>query len=138
MTSEVAGAAWEYPPGYCGRFFHEMCMDRPKVIISMLVQPRGRLVTFGCRAFSCVAPKLWNQLPTNLQKLTSTPVFAGHLKTYLFARYSREVWLITFVDSGTIKTYFVRLIFIIVGYYGNEPSAWTNLRSLLFVIFAWR
>ena len=53
----------------------------------LFVQPRARLVTFGDRAFSCVAPKLWNQLPIGLRTLTSTPVFAGQLKTYLFARY---------------------------------------------------
>lgn len=53
----------------------------------LFVQPRGRLVTYGDRAFSCIAPRLWNKLPLNLRQVTSTPVFVRHLKSYLFARY---------------------------------------------------
>ena len=39
---------------------------------------------YGDRAFSVVAPKLWNQLPPKLRGVTSVDHFRKHLKTYLF------------------------------------------------------
>ena len=46
--------------------------------------PRSRLKTYGDRAFSVVAPKLWNRLPPELRGVTSVDQFKAHLKTYLF------------------------------------------------------
>jgi len=54
----------------------------------LLAQPRGRMVSYGDRSFSCAAPKLWNSLPRSIREITSTPVFIRHLKTHLFARYA--------------------------------------------------
>ena len=36
------------------------------------------------RAFSICAPKLWNQLPSELKNLTSLTEFKRDLKTFLF------------------------------------------------------
>ena len=49
-----------------------------------LAVPRSRLKTYGDRAFSLVAPKLWNRLPPELRGVTSVDQFKAHLKTYLF------------------------------------------------------
>lgn len=53
----------------------------------LLLRPRSRLVNFGDRAFSCAAPKLWNQLPRFIRESGSIPAFKKNLKTYLFGRY---------------------------------------------------
>ena len=47
------------------------------------VKPRLRTV-FGERAFSFAGPKLWNDLPSHLQTVTSTDSFKRQLKTHLF------------------------------------------------------
>ena len=53
----------------------------------LLVGKKARLRSYGDRAFSCAAPRLWNRLPHNLRQISSTPVFVKSLKTYLFSRY---------------------------------------------------
>ena len=67
-----------------------------------LIQPRGRLVAFGDRAFSCIAPRLWNQLPLkqHLCLRSSPEVLPLCAVLILFCTVS----LITFVDSGTLNT----------------------------------
>ena len=54
------------------------------VLRIFLAVPRSRLKTYGDRAFSVVAPKLWNRLPPELRGVTSVDQFKAHLKTYLF------------------------------------------------------
>ena len=51
---------------------------------SLLVVPQSQLATYGDRAFSIAAPKLWNSLPLYLRNCSSLPVFKSELKTYLF------------------------------------------------------
>ena len=51
---------------------------------NFLAVPRTRLKTYGDRAFSAVAPRLWNQLPPELRSVTSVDQFRSQLKTYLF------------------------------------------------------
>ena len=46
--------------------------------------PKSRLRTYGDRAFSVVAPRLWNQLPLELKGVTYVDQFKMQLKTYLF------------------------------------------------------
>jgi len=46
----------------------------------LLDEPRANLKTYGERAFSVVAPRLWNKLPS------SEGVFKANLKAYLFKR----------------------------------------------------
>ena len=50
---------------------------------NFLAVPRSRLKTYGDRALSAVAPRLWNQLPPELRGVTSVDQFRTHLKTYL-------------------------------------------------------
>ena len=51
---------------------------------SLLVQPRFKLKTYGLRAFSIIAPRLWNALPLELRTCTSLDAFKSKLKTHLF------------------------------------------------------
>jgi hypothetical protein len=39
---------------------------------------------YGERAFSCIAPKLWNNLPHHMRKIDSNDIFRSKLKTHLF------------------------------------------------------
>uniref|UniRef100_A0A8C6LQF4 Reverse transcriptase domain-containing protein n=1 Tax=Nothobranchius furzeri TaxID=105023 RepID=A0A8C6LQF4_NOTFU len=49
----------------------------------LLAVPRSRCRTRGDRAFSVLAPLLWNQLPPSVRLSPSLPVFKNHLKTHL-------------------------------------------------------
>ena len=51
---------------------------------STLAVPSSRLKTYGDRAFSVSAPKLWNALPSDIRDETSLALFKQKLKTYLF------------------------------------------------------
>ena len=51
---------------------------------NFLAVPRTRLKTYGDRAFSAAAPRLWNQLPPELRGVTSVDQFRTQLKTHLF------------------------------------------------------
>ena len=50
----------------------------------LLQQPTYKLKSYGSRAFSVCAPKLWNSLPLEIKSSSSVPVFKCNLKTYLF------------------------------------------------------
>ena len=50
----------------------------------LLATPTARLKTYGERAFSVVAPKLWNTLPFELRLSDSGDALKKRLKTYLF------------------------------------------------------
>ena len=43
-------------------------------------------ITYGGRAFSNAAPKLWNSLPLDIRESTSLETFKRKLKTHLFSR----------------------------------------------------
>ena len=49
--------------------------------------PRTRTTSYGDRAFSVVAPKLWNKLPEELRSETEIKTFKTNLKTYLFRNF---------------------------------------------------
>ncbi len=51
----------------------------------LLDVPRARLKNKGDRAFSVVAPKLWNSLPVHIRTAQSVGIFKSFLKTYLFS-----------------------------------------------------
>ena len=51
-----------------------------------LAVPKSRLKTYGDRAFSVAAPKLWNELPLDLRSLATINLFKKHLKTDLFKK----------------------------------------------------
>ena len=50
----------------------------------LLSVPRSRLVSYGDRAFSNIAPRLWNRLPVDLRETENITLFTQRLKTYLF------------------------------------------------------
>ncbi len=49
-----------------------------------LIVPKSKLVTYGDRAFSVAAPKLWNSLPVDIRLSENVSRFKRALKTYLF------------------------------------------------------
>ena len=49
-----------------------------------LVEPRTHHITFADRAFSCYAPRKWNQLPEHIRNAHSISIFKGLLKCHLF------------------------------------------------------
>jgi len=49
-----------------------------------LVEPRSLTRTYGDRAFSVVAPRLWNRLPASVKDSSSVDSFKRSLKTHLF------------------------------------------------------
>ena len=54
--------------------------------------PRSKLKSYGDRAFSVCAPKLWNDIPEIIKCSVNLNTFKRNLKTYLFKRYFNE-WL---------------------------------------------
>ena len=52
----------------------------------LLAVPKSRLKTYGDRAFSVAAPKLWNELPLDLRCLDKIDLFKKHFKTDLFKK----------------------------------------------------
>ena len=50
----------------------------------LLEVPNVRLKSYGDRAFSVAAPKLWNEIPSFIKFSPSVDVFKSRLKTYLF------------------------------------------------------
>ena len=57
---------------------------------NLLVVPPTRLKTFGDKAFSVCAPKLWNSLPLSLRDCHVLTIFKQNLKKYLFNKYFQE------------------------------------------------
>ena len=73
-------------PNYLSELLH--VRDIPRELRSsddkLLVVPKSRTVTFGDRAFSCAAPRLWNGLPKHIRSANSLSSFKSLLKTHLF------------------------------------------------------
>ena len=53
---------------------------------NLLVVPAFRTNSYGRRAFSVVAPLLWNSLPQHIRDAGSLDIFKRRLKTALFIR----------------------------------------------------
>ncbi len=49
--------------------------------------PQVKCSTFGGRAFSYVAPTLWNSLPCSIRSAPNVDTFKSNLKTHLFKKY---------------------------------------------------
>ena len=56
----------------------------------LLVVPRSTLKSYGDRAFSVAAPRLWNDIPDSIKCSEDLSSFKRNLKTYLFKRYFNE------------------------------------------------
>ena len=82
--------AWHqltYPNSYATLMVHDYFVPSSQ---NFLAVPRTRLKTYGDRAFSAAAPRLWNQLPPELKSVTSVDQFRSQLKTYFKLAY--DVW----------------------------------------------
>ena len=53
----------------------------------LLAVPKSNQRTYGDRAFSVAAPKLWNPLPLDIRNSGSIALFKCKLKTFLFKKY---------------------------------------------------
>ena len=53
----------------------------------LMVVPRHRLSTIGCRAFAVHGPMVWNSLPNDLRAQQDYESFSQGLKIWLFSRY---------------------------------------------------
>ena len=53
----------------------------------LLTVPSSNQRTYGDRAFSVAAPKLWNALPLDIRNSGSITLFKCKLKTFLFRKY---------------------------------------------------
>ena len=57
---------------------------------NLLMIPRSKLKSYGDRAFSVAAPKLWNDITETIKCTVDLNAFKRNLKTYLFKRYFYE------------------------------------------------
>ena len=53
----------------------------------LLEEPRSRTKTYGDRAFSNIAPRLWNSIPNDIRHIMNIQTLKTKLKTYLFKKY---------------------------------------------------
>ena len=83
----------------------------------LLEQPRSLTKTYGDRAFSVCAPKLWNSL--ELRKSTSLTSFKKGLKTYIFRKLLEGVFVKAFLNTCNFR------------WIGN----WFLIYTLLLIIF---
>ena len=58
--------------------------------IRELVEPKANSKTYGDRAFSIIAPRLWNKLPSDIRKLDKLETFKTKLKTRLYSQAFRH------------------------------------------------
>ena len=57
---------------------------------NLLKVPSVKLVSYGHRCFSFVAPSLWNSLPNNIRESGSLSDFKTCITTYLFNKFYNE------------------------------------------------
>ena len=69
-------------------------------VLGLLKEKKTRLKRSGDRAFSVIAPKLWNRLPECLRKAESVECFKSNLKTYLFKIVSFYHFVEIFILKG--------------------------------------
>ena len=79
----------------------------------LLSVPKSRTVTYGDRAFSVCAPKLWNELPFQLRMSSNIQAFKSGLKAMLFKMAFLEMG-ICFIILRTIMYFLLFSIFFVV------------------------
>lgn len=76
-------------PLYLSELLTPYCSNRDSRLNNrgLLQIPQTRLKTCGDRAFSKVAPKLWNDLPAEIRNKKTLTQFKTYLKTFLYQKY---------------------------------------------------
>ena len=100
-----------------------------------LVQPRTHHITFADRAFSCYAPRKWNQLPPQIRNANSISIFKRLLKSHFFQlAYEQQLCFFLLCQSALVQILWFRryISFIIVLYciIMHGASNWAPLVSL--------
>ena len=74
-------------PGYVSELLQERKSSRVlrSSSLGLLATPTSRTKTYGDRAFSVCAPKLWNGLPNHVRNVGTLPLFKKNLRMYLFS-----------------------------------------------------
>ncbi len=67
-------------PHRCDRFTRSSLMDNLRVDMT-------RCVKYGDKAFSVVGPRMWNDLPSDIQSSKTVTIFKNSLKTHLFRKH---------------------------------------------------
>ena len=57
---------------------------RSEKAVGQLLEPRTKFKTFAARSFSCVAPRLWNQLSEDIKTSDNIDIIKAKLKTFLY------------------------------------------------------
>ena len=71
----------------------------------LLMQPTCKTKTYGDRAFSVCAPKIWNIVPFEIRRSSTVLLFKKKLKTFLFTKYDKELLLINLVKRKVLSFY---------------------------------
>ena len=66
--------------GLCPQYLTNLLED-------LLIQPTCKTKTYGDRAFSVCAPKIWNTVPLEIRQSSTVVLFKKKLKTFLFTRF---------------------------------------------------
>ena len=75
-------------PEYLKRKLHYRQYSRSLCISNKLLEePRSRTKTYGDRAFSNIAPRLWNSIPNDIRNITNIQTLKTKLKMYFFKKY---------------------------------------------------
>ena len=91
----------------------------------LLVVPKSFTSTYGDRAFSVAAPKLWNNLPANIRTTSALDSFKRKLRPFSFRTHSCRIQ--SFLALVGIRSIFTTIVFL---YFYNNISFYIdcNLR----------
>ena len=83
IVYKILMLAYKCLNGLAPKYLSEMIYFVNYCHVVKLYEPAS-LTSFGVRAFSRAAPKLWNDLPLELKECSSLASFKSKLKTHLF------------------------------------------------------
>ena len=81
------GLAPVYLRNMLHRYTPAQTLRSNELLSGTLVVPRFKKLKHGGRAFSSVAPALWNSIPRNIRTAETISAFKSKLKTYLFRQH---------------------------------------------------
>ena len=68
------------------KFYHQSRTLRSSRDHLRLEEPNFNMITYGQRAFSVAAPRLWNKFPFEIRACSDVNLFKSKLKTFLFKK----------------------------------------------------